>query len=50
MGSKLLNGSSQLSVRVTLLPLILIVLSSTVTIGTIAGTPVSYIHQTSWDA
>ena len=40
MGSKLLNGSPQLSVRVTLFPLILIVLSSTVTSRTIAGTPV----------
>jgi len=38
MGSRLLNGSPQLSVRVTIFPLILIVLSSTVTPGTIAGT------------
>ena len=48
MGSRLLNGSPQLSVRVTLFPLILIVLSSTVTPGTIAGTPVaikcSHVH------
>ena len=40
MGSRLSNGSPQLSVRVTLFPLILMVLSSTVTLGTIAGTPV----------
>ena len=40
MGSKLLNGSPQLSVRVTLCPLILMVLSSTVTPETAAGTPV----------
>jgi len=38
MGSRLLNGSPQLSVRVTISPLILIVLASTVTSGTIAGT------------
>ena len=49
MGSRLLNGSPQLSVRVTLFPSILIVLSSTATPGTIAGTPVvtnvhMYIH------
>jgi len=37
MGSRLLNGSPQLSVRVTTSPLILIVLASTVTSGTIAG-------------
>ena len=37
MGTKLLNGSAQLSVRVTTFSLILIVLSSTVTPGTIAG-------------
>ena len=42
MGSRLLNGSPQLSVRVTLFPLIIIiVLLSTVTPGTIAGTPVT---------
>ena len=41
MGSRLLNGSPQLSVRVTLLPLILIVFSSTLTLGTILGTPVT---------
>ena len=41
MGSRLLNGSPQLSVRVTLFPVILIVLSSTVTSGTITGTPVT---------
>ena len=40
MGSRLLNGSPQLSVRVKLLPLILTVLSSTVTSGTIAGIPI----------
>ena len=40
MGSRLLNGCPQLSVSVTLFPLILIVLSSTVTPGTIAGTPI----------
>ena len=40
MGSRLLNGSLHLSVRVTLLPLILIVLSSIVTLGTITGTPI----------
>ena len=40
MGSRLLNGSLQLSMRVTLYPLILIVLSSTVTLGTTAGTSV----------
>ena len=40
MGSKLLNGSPQLSVRVILLPLILIVLLLTVTPATTAGTPV----------
>jgi len=38
MGSRLLNGFPQLSVRVTLFLLILIVLLSTVTSGTIAGT------------
>ena len=37
MGSRLLNGSPQLSVRVTLLSLILIVLSGITTSGTIAG-------------
>ena len=46
MRSRLLNGSPQLSVRVTLFPLILIVLSSTITLGTIAGTPVIiYIYM-----
>ena len=40
MGSRLLNGSPQLSVRVTMFLLILIVLSSTVTLETISGTPV----------
>ena len=40
MGSRLLNGSPQLSVRVTLILLMLIVLLSTATSGTIAGTPV----------
>ena len=40
MGSRLLNGSPQLSVRVTLILLMLIVLLSTVTLGTIAGTPI----------
>ena len=49
MGSQLLYayGSPQLSVRVTVFPLMIIVLLSTVTIGTIAGTPVKlyyYIH------
>ena len=39
MGSRLLNGSPQLRVRVTFLPLMLIVLLSTVTSGTIEGTP-----------
>ena len=43
MGSRLLNGSLQLSVRVTMFPLILMVLSSTVTLGTIAGIPVMNI-------
>ena len=43
MGSKLLNGSPQLSVRVTLSPLILIVLSSILTLGTTSGTPVHKI-------
>ena len=42
MGSRLLNGSPQLSVRVTMLPLILIVLLSTVTSGIVPGTPVIY--------
>ena len=42
MGSRLLNGSPQLSVMVTMFPLILIELSSTVTPGTIVGTPVIY--------
>ena len=37
MGSRLLNGCSQLSVRVTLFPLILIVLLSTVTSGITEG-------------
>ena len=37
MGSRLLNGSSQLSVRVTLFPLTLIVLLSTVTSGITEG-------------
>ena len=40
MGSRLLNGSFQFSVMVILFPLILTVLSSTVTLGTIAGTSV----------
>ena len=40
MVSRLLNGSPQLSVRVTMLPLILIELSSTATPGTIAGAPI----------
>ena len=39
MGSRLLNGSPQLNVRVTMLPLTPIVLLSTVTLGTNAGTP-----------
>ena len=43
MGSRLLNGSPQLSVRVTLLPLSLIVMLSTVILGTLLGTPT---HQT----
>ena len=38
MGSRLLYGSPQLSVMVTVFPLILTVLSSTVTLETIAGT------------
>ena len=38
MGSKLLNGSTQLSLSVTKLPLILIVLSGIVTSGTTVGT------------
>ena len=38
MGLKILNGSPQLSVRVTLLPLIIIVLLSTVTLETTGGT------------
>ena len=38
-GIKLLNGSPQLSVRVIMFPLTLIVPSSTVIPGTIAGTP-----------
>ena len=38
MGSRLLYGSPQLSVRVTTFPLILIVFN--ITFGTIAGTPV----------
>ena len=38
MGSRLLNGSLQLNVRVTLFPLILIELSSTVTSETKEGT------------
>ena len=37
MGSRLLNDSPQLSVRVTLFPLILIVLLLTITPGTIVG-------------
>ena len=41
MGSRLLNGSPQLSVKVTLLPVTSIVLLSTVIPGTIAGTPVA---------
>ena len=41
MGSRLLNGSPQFSVKVIEFPLILIVLSSTVTLGMIAGTPVA---------
>ena len=40
MGSRLLNGSPQLSVRVTMLPLIIIALLSTITLGIFAGTPV----------
>ena len=47
MGSRLLNGSPQLSVRVTLFPLILIVLSSTVTSGTATGTPVINVYSKS---
>ena len=39
MGSRLLNGSSHFSVRVTLLPLTAVVLASTVTFGTLLGTP-----------
>ena len=42
MGSKLLDGSLHLSVRVTLFPLILI--SLTDTLKTIAGTPVK-LHK-----
>jgi len=38
MGSRLLNGSPQLSVRVTMLPLIVFLM--TFTPGTTAGTPV----------
>ena len=45
MGSKLLNGSPQLSVRVTLFPLIVMVLLSTVTLGTIAGIPVKIVKS-----
>ena len=41
MGSKLLNGSPQLNVRVTLFPLILIL---SVTSETTAGTPVQQIY------
>ena len=44
MGTKLLNGSPQLSVRVTIFLLILIVISSTVTPGIIAGAPVIKIR------
>ena len=42
MGSRLLNGSPQLSVRVTLLPLILklLLLKVAITLGTTSGTPV----------
>ena len=45
MGSRLLNGLSQLSVRVTLFPLILIVLSLTVTLGTLLGVPTIINHN-----
>ena len=40
MGSRLLNGSPQLSVRVTMLSVTLLVLLLSVTLDTIAGTPV----------
>ena len=40
MGSRLLNGSPQLSVRVMISPLILVVLASIVIPGTTAGIPV----------
>ena len=40
MGLRLLNGSFQHNVRVTLFLLILIVLSSTVTLGTLLGAPI----------
>ena len=36
MGSRLLNGSPQLNVRVTLFPLVLL---STLTLGTVSGIP-----------
>ena len=48
MGSRLLNGSLQLSVRVTMFPLILIVLISIVTLGTTSGMPahkIMYVLQ-----
>ena len=48
MGSRLLNGSPQLSVRVTLFPLILIVLLSIFILGTIAGTPVIKMYIVSY--
>ena len=41
MGSRLLNGSPQLSVRVTLFPIIVMISLLTVTLGTIVGTPVA---------
>ena len=47
MGSKLLNGSPQLSVRLMILPLKFVVMESTVTLGTILGTPkkiLVYVH------
>ena len=47
MGSRLLNGSPQLSVRVTMLPLKFVVMESTVTLGTTLGTPekiLVYVH------